>query len=71
LLGGHLALERGIAEGELVLLDLIPFRNSLLAAGEFIGEFAEAGGVVGARGAICGGLLQRVEGAGASLATAR
>jgi hypothetical protein len=61
--GGHLALERGIAEGELVLLGLLPFRNSLLA-GEFIGEFAESGGVVAARGAICGRLLQRVEGAG-------
>jgi len=28
---GHLALEGGLAEGELILLGLIPFRDSLLA----------------------------------------
>jgi hypothetical protein len=60
---GHLALEGGVGEGELILLGLIPFRDGLLAS-EIVDEFAEAGGVAGARDAIRRGLLQRVEGAG-------
>ena len=59
---GHLSLEGGVAEGELILLGLIPFRDSLLTR-EVIGEIGEAGGVARARGAIGGGLLQCVEGA--------
>jgi hypothetical protein len=57
-----LALEGGVGEGQLILLGLIPFRNGFLA-GEVVGEFAEAGGVAGARDAIRGGLLERIEGA--------
>ena len=57
---GHLTLEGGVAEGELILLRLIPFCNSLLAR-EFVGEIGEAGCVARARGAIRGGLLQRIE----------
>ena len=60
---GHLALEGGVAEGELILLRLIPCRNSLLAR-EVVGEIGEAGGIARARGAIRGGLLQRIECAG-------
>src|ERR1700733_2045508 len=61
--GSHLSLEGGVAKAELVLGGLIPFRGCLLA-GEFVGEVSEAGGVVGARDAVGGGLLERVEGAG-------
>src|SRR5690242_4405042 len=59
----HLALKRGVGEGELVLLGLIAFGNALLAR-EFVGEFAEAGGVARARQPVLRGLLERVEGAG-------
>lgn len=58
-----MALEGGVGEGELILLGLIGFGNSLLAR-EFVGEFAEAGGVARAREAVLRGLLERVEGAG-------
>jgi len=60
---GHLALEGGVAEGQLILLRLIPCRNALLAR-KVVGKIGEAGGVARARGAICGGLLQRIESAG-------
>ena len=60
---GHLALEGGVGEGELILLRLASFGNSLLAR-EFVGEFAEAGGVARACEAILRGLLERVESAG-------
>ena len=60
---GHLALKHGVGEGQLIFLRLAGFRNSLLAR-EFVGEFAEAGGVARTRQAVGGGLLQRVEGAG-------
>ena len=59
---GHLALKRGVGEGQLILLRLTGFRNSLLA-GEFVGEFAEAGGVARARKAVLRGLLERIESA--------
>src|SRR6266850_4141822 len=59
---GHLALKRGVREGELIFLRLACFGNSLLAR-EFVGEFTEAGGVARAREAILRGLLQRIEGA--------
>lgn len=59
----HLSLKSGVAESELVLLRLIPFRDSLLAR-EFVGEFTETCGVACARGAVRGGLLERVESAG-------
>jgi hypothetical protein len=49
-----LALEGGIGEVELVLLGLASFGNSL-SARKIVGEFAEAGGIAGARGAICRG----------------
>jgi hypothetical protein len=58
-----LALKGVVGERELVLLRLIPFRDGFLAR-EAVGEFAEAGGVAGARDAVRGGLLERVEGAG-------
>ncbi len=61
--GGHLALKRGVGEGELIFLGLAGFRNSFLTR-EFIGEFAEAGGVSRTRQAILRGLLERVKGAG-------
>jgi len=61
--GGHLALEGGVGEGQLILLGLIPFCDGFLA-GEVVGEFAEAGGVVGGSDAVYGGLLERIEGAG-------
>src|SRR5262249_13999259 len=61
--GGHLARERSVIERELILLRLIPFRDGFLTR-EVISEFAEAGGVVGARQAVRGGLRERVEGAG-------
>src|SRR6266403_1369850 len=60
---GHLALERRVGEGELIFLRLAGFRNSLLAR-EFIGEFAEAGGVTRARQAVLRGVLERIESAG-------
>src|SRR6266850_1374952 len=59
---GHLALKRGVGEGELILLRLACFSNSLLAR-KFVGELAEAGGIARAREAILRGLLQRIEGA--------
>src|SRR5262249_15995331 len=59
---GHLPLKRCVAECELILLRLIPFRNSLLTS-EVVGKFAEAGGIIGACHAVLRGLLQRVEGA--------
>jgi len=61
--GGHLSLESRVGEGDLILLRLASLRNSLLAR-EFVGEFAEAGGVARAREAILRGLLERVESAG-------
>ena len=60
---GHLALEGGVGEGQLILLRLAGFGNSLLAR-EFVGELAEAGGVARAREAVLRGLLERIEGAG-------
>ena len=60
---GHLALEGGVAEGQLILLRLIPFRNSLLAR-EVVGEIGEAGGIARARLAVLCRLLERIEGAG-------
>src|SRR6266849_1169218 len=59
----HLALKSGVGEGELVLLRLASLRNSLLAR-EFVGQFAEAGGVARARQAVLRGLLERIESAG-------
>ena len=59
---GHLALKRGVGEGQLILLRLTGFRNSLLA-GELVGEFAEAGGVARARKTVLRGLLERIESA--------
>jgi len=61
--GGHLALKGGVGEGQLILLGLAGFGNSLLAR-EFVGEFAEAGGVAGARDTVCRGLLEGIESAG-------
>ena len=61
--GSHLSLESGVAEAELILGGLIPFRSSFLAR-EFVGESGEAGGVAGAGDAIGGRLLERIEGAG-------
>src|SRR5438093_11300688 len=40
---GHLALTRGAGAGQLILLRLTGFRNSLLP-GELVGEFRDAGG---------------------------
>jgi hypothetical protein len=60
--GSHLSLEGGVAEIELILGGLIPFRGCFLAS-EFVGEIGEAGGVACARNSIRGGLLERVEGA--------
>src|SRR6266852_311186 len=60
---GHLPLKGGVGEGELVLLGLAGFGNSLLAR-ELVGELAESGGVARARQAIPRGLLERIEGAG-------
>ena len=60
---GHLALIGGVGERELILLGLIPFRDSLLPR-EIVGQFAEAGGVSGGGDAIRRRLLQRIEGAG-------
>src|SRR6266851_4701629 len=59
----HLALKSGVGEGQLVLLRLASLRDSLLAR-EFVGQFAEAGGVARARQAILRGLLERIESAG-------
>src|SRR3989475_10925500 len=59
----HLPVERGVGEGQLVLLRGAG-RFPALRAGQLIGEFAEAGGVARARQAVRRGLLQRVEGAG-------
>jgi len=44
--------ETRVGEGKLILLRLAGFRNSLLAR-ELVSEFAEAGGVAGAREAFC------------------
>src|SRR6267154_2752642 len=60
---GHLALEGGVAEGQLVLLGLAGFRNSLLTR-KFVGEVAEARGIARARKAVLRGLLERIESAG-------
>src|SRR5207249_1221592 len=61
--GSHLPLKGSVGEVELVSLGLASFGNSLLAR-QVIGKFAEAGGVAGARGAICCSLLERIERAG-------
>src|SRR6266852_5067908 len=60
---GHLPLKGRVCEGELVLLGLASFGNSLLAR-ELVGELAESGGVARARQAVLRGLLERIEGAG-------
>ena len=59
----HLSLEGGVAEAELILRGLIPFRSSFLAR-ELVGESRETGGVIGACDAVGGRLLERIEGAG-------
>jgi len=61
--GSHLALKGGVGECQLILLRLIPFRDSLLAR-EFVGEFAEAGGIARTGNAVLRGLLERIEGTG-------
>ena len=61
--GCHLALKGSVGEVELIALRLSSFGNSLLAR-QVVGEFAEAGGIARARGAICRGLLERIERAG-------
>jgi len=58
-----LALIGGVAEVDLVLLGYACGLDSFLA-GEFIGEVAEAGGVVGAGNTILRGLLEGIVGAG-------
>ena len=60
---GHLTLESSVGEGELILLSLAGFGNSLLTR-EFVGELAKTSGIARAREAILRGLLERVERAG-------
>src|SRR5256885_1270467 len=61
--GSHLSLKGSIGEVELIALRLASFGNSLLAC-QVVGKFAEAGGIASTRGAICRGLLERIERAG-------
>src|SRR5882757_2548633 len=56
----HLSLKGSIGEVELIALGLASFGNSLLAR-QVVGEFAEAGRIARAGGAICRGLLERIE----------
>jgi hypothetical protein len=57
-----LLLQRGIGEGDLILLRGAGFLLGFLAS-EVVGERGEAGGVTGLRDAIVGGLLEGIESA--------